>query len=271
MALISFADKLKQETQSTKDYPDDRIPFYDLYLAVAWQEHNIRTAKESLSKAVHDFRIRDFALDEALGEWLFSIFHFENQKYDRAQRACETAINTLQQLIRRCEEESKYQRAGELKKHLSHLINFQDRIKAPPLSEDADSETQKPGSSNPNDPSPEPLVVPVPLKARLQAIRDELQQRYDDLKERKQKIPPTLVAALFYLYRTITPAHSVYRTVPPPKTRREQEIYETLRAKIGFFEVIEQLVDLQRECEPTASREEILEKINLAWDKDLNQ
>lgn len=269
--LIDFAYHLKKEINLTIDIPEDRVPFYDLFLAIAQQKNNLGAAKEALSKALHDFQIRDLALNEALGEWAFSIFHFESKKYERAERACETAIDIMQNLIPRYEEDRKYEKTKEIKKHLSRLISFQKTIKVQPIPENAEDDTQKPGSSASNHPPLGPLAIPISLKARLQAIRDELQQRYDDLKERKQKIPPTLVAILFYLYRTITPAHSVYRTVPTPKTRREQEIYEALHAKVGFFEVIEQLVELEHEFEPTASREEILEKINLTWDQEVSQ
>ena len=268
LALVSFADQLKQETQSTKDFPDDRIPFYDLFLAVAWHENNVGTAKDSLSKAVHDFRIRDFALDEALGEWLFSIFHFENQKYDRAQRACETSLNILQQLIRRYEEESKYRKAGELNDHLSELEKFSDLITAP--LPPADSETT---NSTPEDPASSALpILPgdFSIKSKLQYFYDELKKIREKFEERNERIPVTLVAAIFYLYKTITPSHSVYGKVPPPKTRIEKVVYDELLKKVGFFEVIEQLVELEREFEPDTSREELLVKINSEWDKEVS-
>ena len=258
LALTFFADKLKQETQSTKkDFPDDRIAFFDFYLAIAWQGNDIKIAKEQLSNAVHAFRIRDFALNEALGEWLFSVFHFENQKYDRAQRACETAINILEQLITRCEDESKYQKAGEFKKHLFELRKFQGLLKIPPTSENSKADN----NSQDGD----------PVKSKLRAFHNQLQEIYDNLKEQNKRIPPTLVAAIFYVYKTITASHSVYSPVPPPETDREKEIYAELLEKIRFFEVIEQLVALAQEFEPTANREEILEKINLEWDRDLNR
>ena len=259
-ALISFADRLKQETQSTKDFPDDRILFYDFYLAVAWWENNVGTAKDMLSNAVHGFRIRDFALNEALGEWLFSIIHFENKKYDRAQRACETALSILQQLITRCEEESKYEKARELKKHFSELRIFQETI-------------QEPSSENPDfsEILSSAPIEEVSVKSKLQYFHDELKKTYDHLREQKLRIPPTLVAAIFYIYKTIAPSHSVYSKVPPPETDQEKEVYEELLEKVRFFEIIEQLVALEQEFEPMASREEILEKINQEWDQEINQ
>jgi hypothetical protein len=258
LALIFFADKLKQETQSTKkDFPDDRLAFYDFYLAVAWQANDTKIAKEQLSNAVHAFRIRDFALNEALGEWLFSIFHFENQKYDRAQRACETAINILQQLITRCEDESKYQKAGELKKHLAELMKFQSLLETPPVSEDPKAENNSQNGDS--------------VKSKLQAFHNQLQKIYDSLREENKRIPPTLVAAIFYVYKTIAASHSVYSKVPPPETDREKEIYEELLEKVRFFEVVEQLVALEQEFTPMASREEMLKKINQEWDREINR
>jgi len=270
-ALIFFADKLKQETQSTKkDFPDDRVAFYDFYLAIAWQENDIGTAKEQLSNAVHAFRIRDFALNEALSEWLFSIFHFENQKYDRAQRACETAINILEQLITRCEDESKYQKAGELKKHLSELRKFQDSLKTLVVPEDSRAENNSKDDSG---------LTEVPtisqdddlVKSKLRYFHDELKKVYENLREKNKRIPPTLVAAIFYVYKTLAISHSVYSKVPPPETDREKEAYKELLEKVGFFEVIEQLVALKQEFEPMSSREEILEKISQEWDLDINR
>lgn len=271
LALDSFADELKLETQSTKDFPDDRIPFYDLFLAVAWHENSAGTAKESLSKAVHDFRIRDFALDEALGEWLFSIFHFESQKYDRALRACETSIDILQQLIRRYEEESKYRKAGELSEHLSELEKFLELITTPSPSISADSNTMN--STPDNSPSAaSPIILEdFSIKSKLQYFYDDLKKIREQFKERNERIPVTLVAAIFYLYKTITPSHSVYRKVIPPKTRIEKVVYDELLNKVGFYEVVEQLVELERDFEPDIIREELLIKINSEWDNEVKQ
>jgi len=260
LALINYADNLKQEVQSTKDVSDDRIQFYDFYLAVAWWESNVGHAKEKLSNAVHDFRIRDMALNEAMGEWLFSIIHYENKKYERAQRACETAVKALQQFITRCEEESRYEKARELKKHFSALMTFQGSIE------------EQPSSENPR-PSDRSSIAKneTSIKSRLRYFHYELNKNYELLREQKMRVPPTLVAARFYIFKLLAPSHSVYSKVPPPETNREKEIYDDLIKKIGFFEVIEQLVELERECDPLASREKILETINFAWDNELNQ
>jgi hypothetical protein len=266
LALDSFAYKLKQESQATKDFPDDRIPFYDLFLAVAWHENNIGTAKEFLSKAVHDFRIRDFSLDEALGEWLFSIFHFENQKHDRALRACETSIGILQPLIRRYEEESKYRKADELNTHLSELEIFLDMITSSSAPANSKTESNMPASAA------SPFIPDdFSIKSKLQYFYEELKKNREQFKERNERIPVTLVAAIFYLYKTITPSHSVYRKVPSPKTRTEKVVYDELLNKVGFFEVIEQLVELERDVEPNTSWEELLIKINHDWDKEVGK
>jgi hypothetical protein len=259
-ALITFADKLKQESQSTKDIPDDRVPFYEFYLAIAWWENNVEAAKDALSNTVHDFRIRDLALNEALGEWLFSVFHFEDQKYDRADRACETAIDILQQLIVRCEEESKYEKARELKKHLAQLMRFQETIQ---------KRTPSPENSDISD----KLSVPrdrISITSKLQYFHEELNELYEQLREKNARIPYTLVASRFYIYKLLAPSHSAYRTIPSPETSKEKEIYDDLIIKIGFFEVIEQLVELEQTLDPTASRETLLEKINFTWDNEVN-
>jgi len=259
-ALISFADKLKQEAQSTKDIPDDRVPYYEFYLAIAWWENNVEAAKDVLSNTVRDFHIRDLSLNEALSEWLFSIFHFEYQKYERAERACETAISILEQLITRCEEESKYEKARELKRHLSRLIRFQEIV-------------QKRTPAENSSPSDESVTTKdeMSIKSKLQLYHDELNNLYEQLKEQSIRIPYMLVASKFYIYKLLVPSHSVYSKVPPPETSKEKEIYDNLIKKVRFFEVIEQLIELERELTPTASREDLLERVNLTWDQEINQ
>lgn len=258
LALMNFADILKKESQATKDPPDDRIPYYDFFFAVAGWENNNGTAKETLAKVVHDFRIRNLTLNEALGEWLFSIFHYESKKEDRAQRACETALTLLQQLITRSEEESKYQKVRGLKKHLWQLINYQKSIAETPTRE-------KHGSFE----APSASKIRAPIKSKLQNFHDELDSIYEHLKEQKIKIPHTLVAAKFYIYKLLAPSHSVYSKVAPPATRREKEVYDELLEKVRFFEVVEQLVQLEQEYNPGANREKILIKINQEWDQEV--
>ena len=105
----------------------------------------------------------------------------------------------------------------------------------------------------------------------LQKHREQLQAHFDYLNKDKKRIPPTLVASLFYLYKKLNPSHSVYSEVPKPATDREKILYEELLDKIGFFEVIEQLIEMEKEFHPISSREELLEIINQEWDKDIKQ
>ena len=83
--------------------------------------------------------------------------------------------------------------------------------------------------------------------------------------------PPTLFAAVFYIYRILTPSHSIYYDVPTPVTEREKQIYAELMKKIGFYEVIEQLIELEKRFNPEANREELLAKVNLDWELDIRQ
>jgi tetratricopeptide (TPR) repeat protein len=240
--LRFFIEDLRTEIQKTKDAHDDRIPFYNFCLAVILLKQNdIEEAKDVLSEAVHGFRILGWTLNEAIGEWFFSTIHYENEDFDRAERACEKAIEMLESLIKQYDEESKYENAKEISAYLMQLEIFRDDI----------------------------LAVADSSKSLLHDYKKKLNNKLEYLKRHKKKISPTLVAAIFYLYKTITPAHSVYCKVPPPETSREKEIYDELIKKIGFFEVIEQLVDLEREFGSEASREKILEKINLAWDNEV--
>jgi len=267
----TLIDDLRVEIQRIKDFRGDREPFYNLYLSVAYlQQKDFKSAKEVLENAVQGFQIQGLSMNEAMGEWLFGIIHFENGNFERAQRAGEAATTILQQLITRSEEESKYQKAKEYRECLRHLDFFRETIK-----ESQGSEKQK----TPVDTQTHSNTVEISclsqdvqnIKAKLRVFYEELDKIYEYLREQKARIPPTLVAAKFYIYRTLTPAHSVYRSVPPPETDDEKRNYEELMKKVGFFEVIEQLVELERDFEQKANREEILEKINQAWDQDINQ
>jgi hypothetical protein len=79
------------------------------------------------------------------------------------------------------------------------------------------------------------------------------------------------VATIFYIYKILIPSHSVYRTIPTPATVREKTAYEELLRRVGSFEVIEQLVEMEQEFLPQASRQELLEKIIRDWDLDIKR
>ena len=254
--LDRFANDLRKEIQATKDFQDDRIPFYNFYLAIAWLKNDPGQAKEALSNAVHGFRIHGFALNEALGEWLFGVIHLTHQKYERARRACETAISILQSLNKQYKGEGKYEKAKACSAHLGRLESFCDEVAA----------SQSSATGLPPKDAPAQLESEA-IKASLREYYDKLVSLRESLRQRKMRIPPTLVAAIFYLYKLLTPSHSVYSPPPTPATEHEENIYNGLMEKIGLFEVIEQLVELEKEFEPGASREELLDRVNLAWDK----
>lgn len=266
----TLIDDLRLEIQRIKDFRGDREPFYNLYLSVAYlKQKDFKSAKEVLENAVQGFQIQGFSMNEAMGEWLFSIIHFENGNFERAERAGEAATTILRQLITRSEEESKYEKAKEYRECLWHLNFFRETIK-----ESRDSEKRTASPDTPTHLSTEISSLSQDARnitAKLRVFYEELDKTYEYLREQKKRIPPTLVAAKFYIYRTLTPAHSAYRSVPHPETDDEKRNYEELMKKVGFFEVIEQLVELERDFEPKANREEILEKINQAWDQDISR
>ena len=264
----TLIDDLRTEIQRIKDFRGDREPFYNLYLSIAYLNHkDFKSAKDVLENAVQGFQIQGLSLNEAMGEWLFSIIHFENKNNERAQRACEVATTTLQQLTTQCEEEGKYEKAKEYRNYLLHLENLREDIEISQSAEDGETPEDTSAYSYKSSNHQEVKAV----KSKLRYYYDELNKTFEYLRGQKTKIPPTLVAAIFYIYKTLAPSHSVYRSVPSPETDEEKRIYKELIEKIGFFEVIEQLVDIERDFEPTASREEILEKINEEWDKDVNR
>lgn len=239
--LLSFIEDLKNEIQKTKDSYDDRVPFINFYLAVILlKQNNVEEAKDCLSNAIHGFRILGWTLNEALSEWFFSTIHFENEDYDRARRACGAAITTLRELIKQDNDESRYEDAKKLSAYLIQLEILQDDIIAT-----ADSP-----------------------KSLLQDLKTKLENQMEYLKRRKERIQPTMVAQVVYLSKIIRPAHSVYPRVPDPKTEHEKKVYEELLKKVGFFEIITQLEDLEQKFFPHATREELLDRINEEWDRD---
>jgi len=126
----TLIDELRIEIQRIKDFRGDREPFYNLYLSVAYLiQKDFKSAKEVLGNAVQDFQIQGFSINEALGEWLFGIIHFESGNNERAQRACENAVKIMKQLIKQCEEEGKYEKAKVYKKHLKQMERFQKNIR----------------------------------------------------------------------------------------------------------------------------------------------
>lgn len=241
--LQPFIDELIEEIKQTKDSHDDRVPFYNFYLAVILLKHNnIEEAKDVLADAMLGFRITGWTFNEAIGEWLFSTIHFEDEDYERAQRACNSAITKLRSLIKQHKEESKYESAKEFSTYLLQLNIFQDTITT----------------------AIDSFGV---LKRELTKLKKDI-----EYSTRLNKIiRPTLIAQNFYLTRILAPAHYIYPAPPEPKTEREKSIYAELLNKVGFSAIIEQLEALEKRFSPIATREELLDRINKAWDEDIKQ
>jgi len=238
-----FIENLQSDIEQTKDTHDDRVPLYQFYLAVVLLKQNsIEAAKDALSAAVHGFLILGWMQNQALGEWLFSTIHFEKEDYDRAQRACERAIDIFRLLIKQYDTESKYEHAKELSTYLLQLEIFQDGI----------------------------MMVADSSKSLLRDYKMKLENDIEYLKRHKKRVRPTIVAKVIYISKILTPAHSVYPKVPEPHTARERELYNELLRKVGFFEIITKLESMAREFYPTTTREELLDRINAEWDMDVN-
>lgn len=241
--LQPFIDELLEEIQQTKDSHDDRVPFYNFYLAVILlKQNNIEEAKDVLSDAMLGFRILGWTFNEAIGEWLFSTIHFEDEDYERSQRACNSAITKLRSLIKQHNEESKYESAKELSTYLLQLNIFQETIK-----------------------------TAIDSVGVLKREHTKLKKDIEYSTRQNKIIRPTLIARNFYLTKILTPAHYIYPAPPEPKTERENSIYTELLNKVGFSAIIEQLEALERRFSPTATREELLERINNEWDEDVKQ
>ena len=108
----------------------------------------------------------------------------------------------------------------------------------------------------------------VANKALLREYLGLLSDNYDFLHNKRKRIPPTLVSAMYFI---LLKFGRLVPHPPPPAfaTPRENELHQQLLRKIVFSEVIEQLIQLEREFDPEASREKLLEKLNRDWDLDI--
>jgi flagellar biosynthesis chaperone FliJ len=241
--LQPFINELSKEIRQTKDAHDDRVPFYNFCLAITLLKHNnIEEAKDVLADAMLGFRILGWTFNEAIGEWLFSTIHFEDEDYERAQRACDSAITKLRSLIKQYNEESKYESAKELSTYLLQLNIFQDTI-----------------------------TTAMDSFGVLKREHTKLKKDIEYSTRQNKIIRPTVVAKNFYLTKILTPAHYIYPPPPESKTEREESIYTELLNKVGFSAIIEQLESLEKRFAPTATREELLDRINKAWDEDIKR
>ncbi|HLO18309.1 MAG TPA: hypothetical protein VK206_25985 [Anaerolineales bacterium] len=96
----------------------------------------------------------------------------------------------------------------------------------------------------------------------------QLNDNFESLRSNQRPIPPTLVAAISYLNRGM----ARFVSPPPsniPPTQRERELYDQLMKKIDDYSAVERLIRLEQERNPSASREEILQKLNKDWDDDI--
>jgi hypothetical protein len=108
----------------------------------------------------------------------------------------------------------------------------------------------------------------------LQDYQSQLVDSFEFQHKNRKRMRPVLAAAFIYLlYEFIwRPSHGPAQR-KPAASQREVDLYDQLIIKIGVgipivYKIIESLIDLQRELNPDASREELLEIIIREWDKD---
>lgn len=131
-----FIDNLKNEIKLGYDLHGDHRPFYYFYLSIGYLAlDDSKKAKESLANAVQGFQVAGFSLNEALGEWLFAIIHFQDGNHIRAQQACEAAVLILRKLIQLCNERSQYENASTYNKYLKQIESLLKLIKRSPPAE----------------------------------------------------------------------------------------------------------------------------------------
>jgi hypothetical protein len=218
---------------------------------VSTKNQSIDLATKDTEKAVEKFRVYNSEWNEALAHCYLGLLHYEAAQYD----PCHTEYTAAAQILMRLERDTagtrQYEELNKIKVQLDTIKELTERIEIRNKSSHAMEGTTH--------------------KSILLKHKEQLQEHYDLLYANKQRIPPTLVASLFYLYKALIPSHSVYKIIPKPSTDEEKKIYEELFRKIGFFEIIEQLLELEKEYNPTASREKLLNIINQEWDKDVGQ
>lgn len=223
-----------------------------------FKSETLGRTKKDIEKAADKFRIYNSEWNESLAHSYLGLLHCRGGDLDLCHKELATSTQILMRLERDLSGTKQYEKLLRIKSQLNQIA---EQIK-------------RAGARGHNSGFPGEDVVQRDKalhRSILQKQREQLKQHYNYLQNNQLKVPPTLVASLFYLYKTLAPSHSVYSEIPEPTTDKEKTIYEELLKKIGFFEVIEQLVALERASNPAATREELLEIINLAWDKDIKE
>ena len=220
---------------------------------------NLGRTKKDIEKAADKFRMYNSEWNESLAHFYHGLLHYRGLgDLDLCHKELTTATQILMRLERDLSGTKHYEKLLQIKSQLNKVAEQIKRV---------DARGRNPGSPGEDTAQRDRAIH----RSILQKHREQLTQHYNYLQDNQQKIPPTLVASLFYLYKTLAPSHSVYSQTPEPATGKEKTIYEELLKKIGFFEVIEQLVALEQAFNPMATREELLEIINLEWDKDIKE
>lgn len=107
-------------------------------------------------------------------------------------------------------------------------------------------------------------------RARISLITAYWQQLNKVIENRAgthEDIEPSLVVAYFILLLKFS--HPVYPDIPAPASAREKKLYAELLKRVKIHQAIEKLIDLERRFAPDAGRADLLERINKAWDKDM--
>ncbi len=116
---------LKREIYLTSDLQSSNLLYYCFYLAIAYLKLNdIKNAKVILADAVQGFRMRGLSFNEAMGERLFGVLHLKRGDTIQAQKACETSLAILTQLLKEYKEESDYESARICADRMENVQNL---------------------------------------------------------------------------------------------------------------------------------------------------
>ena len=219
---------------------------------------NSDRARKDIEKAADKFRVFNSEWNESLAHCYHGLLHYRAGDLDPCHKKLTFAAQILMRLERNVAGTKYYEKLQKIKSQIDIVTEQIKRAEKRYTNPDGIEE-----NAYQNEMAIHRLII--------HKLRKRLSQHYSTLRGNQKRIPPTLVATLFYLYKNLAPSHSVYSEVPKPATDREKMLYEELLNKIGFFEVIEQLIAMEQEFNLAASREELLEIINREWDKDVKQ
>jgi hypothetical protein len=111
------------------------------------------------------------------------------------------------------------------------------------------------------------LKKSMALRTLMQVYSQQLSEVIERLRKTRQKVPPSIVAAYYYVAKQLY--HFPTPKVLAPKSAEEKKLYTTALAKIESLIALERLIILEGELNPTGARVDHIKNILNAWDREM--